>query len=391
MRIKVAGSSAATVSDAIAEIRTKLGDISPGLIISGFNTALSGEEIASALEHAFSCPVLGGSSCKGALCIEGEQGLSKAGVAVLAIEDPGGNYGVGHKTIEDSARAAASAALDMALYSSGRGYESPAIIWCVLPPGQEEDILQGFADVVGESVPIFGGSSADNDVSGQWQQFTEISTGTNQISVAVFYPSDKLGAAFSSGYEPTETQLEVTESCERQLKTLDGATAAVRYNDVTEGAIASQLNGGNVLPLTTLFPLGRRIENGSGVDDYLLSHPDAVNKDGSIALFSRIDQGETLYLMQGSRSSLLSRAKRVVSTAIKLLPEGKEPAGVLMIYCAGCMLTIEDEINVMLSGLQEAFPGLPIFGLYTFGEQGCFLDGHSRHGNLMISAVAFSQ
>ena len=68
-----------------------------------------------------------------------------------------------------------------------------------------------------------------------------------------------------------------------------------------------------------------------------------------------------------------------------------EPAGVLMIYCAGCMLAIDDDLEDMVDGLRNCYPDLPIMGFYTFGEQGCFMDGKSRHGNLMISALVFAK
>ena len=61
-----------------------------------------------------------------------------------------------------------------------------------------------------------------------------------------------------------------------------------------------------------------------------------------------------------------------------------------MIYCAGCMLAIETDLTLMINDLRRSHPHLPIMAMYTFGEQGCFLDGKSRHGNLMISALVFS-
>jgi|TARA_E500000178_G_C16496825_1_gene519861 hypothetical protein len=108
-------------------------------------------------------------------------------------------------------------------------------------------------------------------------------------------------------------------------------------------------------------------------------------------MFSEVEENEDLVLMEGSISSLTSRAERVINNAIMLLPENRQPIGVLMIYCAGCRLMVGDEIDNMLCSLQEKFASLPICGPFTFGEQGRFLDGKNRHGNLMISAVVFSQ
>ena len=143
--------------------------------------------------------------------------------------------------------------------------------------------------------------------------------------------------------------------------------------------------------LTSSAPLGRPVALDNGAVNYLLCHPDSVDTNGALHVFSEVKEGEELVLMEGSISSLIARAERVINNAIMLLPEGKKPVGVLMIYCAGCRLMVGDEINFMLYSLQEKFSSLPICGPFTFGEQGRFLDGKNRHGNLMISAVVFSQ
>tara|TARA_B100002049_G_scaffold8551_1_gene6176 strand:+ start:87 stop:278 length:192 start_codon:yes stop_codon:yes gene_type:complete len=57
-----------------------------------------------------------------------------------------------------------------------------------------------------------------------------------------------------------------------------------------------------------------------------------------------VEEGGELVLMEGSISSVTSRAERVINNAVVLLPENRTPIGVLMIYCAGCRLMVGDEI-----------------------------------------------
>ncbi|NNJ67935.1 MAG: hypothetical protein HKP54_07825, partial [Boseongicola sp.] len=64
-------------------------------------------------------------------------------------------------------------------------------------------------------------------------------------------------------------------------------------------------------------------------------------------------------------------------------------AGALMIYCGGCMLAVQEQLDDVAAGVREALPGVPFLGVFTFGEQGVVLDGRNRHGNLMISAIVF--
>lgn len=361
------------------------------LLLVAFNIEIDAAALQQALIQQQSCPILAGSSCLGGMAIAAQHCLSHASISVLAIHDPQGRYGVGSDSSTKGAQQAAEAALEQALDNSGSNAESPALLWCMLHPGEEEAALQGFADVVGPQVPVIGGSSADNDVSGQWLQFTRDQLGHDLFACAVISPSTPLGISFSSGYEPSGETLTATHCEQRLIHQLDQQSAALRYNQLTAGAIEDALKGGNVLAKTTLHPLGRRIPNPSGVDDYLLSHPDAVTEDGGLSLFSVVDSGEQLHLMRGSSRSLIQRAARVLENAQQLLPEGYRPAGAIMVYCAGCMLTINDDIEQMVNHTAVAAQGTPLCGFYTFGEQGCFLDGTNRHGNLMISAVVFSQ
>ncbi|MBA55593.1 MAG: hypothetical protein CMK89_14155 [Pseudomonadales bacterium] len=392
MDVRAASSDALTLDEAVDEVAQQLHGFAPTVLVVGFSTGFSGEALATELERRFRCIIAGCTSCRGAFSISGSASAAQASLSLLAIQDPEGNYGVGqYKLNPDDVMSSARNALDMALYASGRGYESPAVIWCMLPPGEEERIIAGFQSIVGEKVPILGGSSADNDVSGQWQQISTLTADSSQIVVLVLYPSSPLSYAFSSGYQPGANKVTVTKCNGRLLEELNHVSAPLLYNQLTQNAIETRLQGGDILSASTLFPLGRLVSSSSHYEEYLLSHPHMVTPDGAITLFSEVAEGEELTIMAGSRDSLIHRAERVLGSAVELLDDNVQPAGVLMIYCAGCMLAIDDDLEDMVDGLRECYPGLPIMGLYTFGEQGCFMDGKSRHGNLMISALVFTK
>jgi hypothetical protein len=55
------------------------------------------------------------------------------------------------------------------------------------------------------------------------------------------------------------------------------------------------------------------------------------------------------------------------------------------------MLTVRDRIDQVVAGLDEGLGGAPFLGCFTFGEQGCFVGGENRHGNLMISVTVFAR
>ncbi|MHC6645308.1 FIST signal transduction protein [Alteromonas sp. HB246098] len=391
MNIQTFALQCGSTASVTSQLENILSDTRPSLLIGYGNTDLPLETLASTINDT-ALPFFISSSCLGALLCDNNIASPTCDLALFCINDENGAFGVGSADITDcSPFKAGATSLQKALANAERPYESPALIWCSLPPGNEERILEGFASVVGTKVPIFGGSMADNTVSGNWCTATETSSGPQTVAVAVLYPSTPLGLSYSSGYKPTETVFKATTAQGRQLQQLDNGKASTIYNNATNGLIADQLNGGQILGLTSSAPLGKPVALDNGAVNYLLCHPDSVDEDGTLNVFSEVQEGEELVLMEGNITSLTSRAERVINNAIMLLPENKTPVGVLMIYCAGCRLMVGDEINAMLNSLQKTFPSLPICGPFTFGEQGRFLDGKNRHGNLMISAVVFSQ
>lgn len=335
--------------------------------------------------------VLGGTSCLGVMTEDGAHVDDGIGLGVLAVHDPEGSFGVAVEPIAGDPRKASAAAIARAIDAAGRTGEPPELVWVIGVPGHEERLLLGIQDVIGGEVPIAGGSAADNDVSGNWQLFAGGEPHREAVAVCALYPSRPVHYAFHSGYTPTERTAVVTRAEGRVLHELDGRPAAEVYNEWTEGTVAAALpGGGNVLGSTTLFPLGRAVGEVGGEPYFRLSHPDAVTPERGLSLFTDIHVGEKVVLMQGTRSSLVARAGRVARAALaEAHLDTAQIAGALVVYCAGCMLTVREELDKVAAELRAALGGKPFLGTFTFGEQGCFVGGENHHGNLMISVVVF--
>jgi hypothetical protein len=342
-------------------------------------------------ELAPDVPVHGSSSCRGVMT---ERGFFADGLGVLCVADDKGSFGVGGSAAgssDESTRAAATNALLEALARAGRSGEVPDLIWLTAPPGREELVLQGIADLVGSEVPVVGGSSADDDASGHWKQLANGTVYEDAVVVSALFASQPLSLAFQSGYTPTDCVGRVTEANNRTLSRIDERPAAEVYNEWTGGLIDEELKStGSVFRKTTLAPLGRIQESPSGVPRYLLAHPESVLGNGALTVFARVKEGERICLMRGSSDGLLARAERVARTALDLSePRIATAAGALVIYCGGCMLTVEAQMGRVAAGLNEALRGAPFLGLFSFGEQGAFVPGDNRHSNLMVSVVTF--
>lgn len=333
------------------------------------------------------------SSCIGAASSFGVDQISDRRLTFLVVDDPAGNYGVASVVqTEGEIIQLAAQTVHAAILRAGRPAELPALIWCMQAPGFEEQIIAGIQQVVGDQVPIFGGSAGDNDVTGQWCLYDGKNVDGQLMVIAVLYPSVPISQYFSSGYSHFANCGIVTSARHRRVISINNQPAAEVYNNCLHQAGSLPLSPGNVLAQTTFYPMGREILS-QDLTFSVLSHPLEVHPDGSIDLLSEIEIGEQLHVMQGSQIQLVNRAGHVarVATNMLRLQHDTTPSAAIVIYCAGCMLAVRDQIEQVQQSLSQALPDIPFLVAFTFGEQGCFADGFNRHGNLMISTVLFGQ
>lgn len=383
----------AAVAEAWAKASSKLAQPRLVLVASTVRYDL-GAVHAALVETLGDLPFMGGTSSGGVMTDEGFFGTDGPGLALFAIEDGGGDYGVGHAPLGSSPREAAGRAVRAALADAGCEGQLPAAVWMITSPGGEEDVVRGIADVVGQDVPLVGGSAADNTIGGNWRQFVRGGVLENHVCVAVLFPSCAMHTSFHSGYDATSHQGVITRAEGRTVFEIDGRPAAQVYNQWLDGALDSVLaaDGGALLAKTNLHPLGRFIREVKGVPYYVLSHPEHANADGSLRLFTDVRVGETLVCMTGTVGNLVARAANVVRAALTnagLTP--RDAKGALIIFCGGCLMTVRDQIAQVHLNVKRALDGVPFMTSFTFGEQGRIADVGNRHGNLMIATLTFTR
>lgn len=392
MRIKTAQSRAAHPENVMAEISSGL-DIAeegqPAFLAIHFGVGTSAAGLADSA-RGLAGAVHGGSSCLGIMTDAGVDIAIGSAVGAFAIWDPAGSYGTSSRDLGTDARAAARQATEAALAAADRAGEIPDLVWLTVTPGREEQVIEGIRSVIGSGAMIVGGSSADNDVSGTWAQFGPEATHRDGVVVSVLFPSPPFASSYQSGYAPTGTSGLVTRVDGRRLYEIDHQPAAEVYHRWTGGAVPTARDGDlSILADATLWPLGRVTRHVAGVPFHLLAHPAVAHPDGSIDLFADVSVGDQIWQMRGSSDSLVARAGRVAEQARKEL--GDQPAGALVVYCGGCMLSVRDRMDEVHAGIDAALGGAPWLGVFTFGEQGVPTGDQAKHGNLMISCTVFGE
>jgi hypothetical protein len=334
----------------------------------------------------------GGSSSLGVM-MRGAFEPNPASFGLLAIVDPKGAYGVGSVVMGPEPRTEVKEALGRALEQAKRPGEVPALVMLTAPPGQEEELLLGIADVVGAHVPVAGGTAGDERVTGHWWQAANQAVGTELVVVTVLFPSGAVVSSFHTGYEATLLHGKITRASGRELHEIDGRPAAQVYNEWTSGLLDDIIGGGKIPQKTSaLNPLGRRAGASGGAVEFVLSFLDTVRPDGTLTIYTTVREGEQIWAMRGTDDSIIGRAGRVARGSLDALSlEGRRPRviGALVMFCAAALALIRERMPEVVAGLDVTLVDSPYLGTFTFGEQGHFLSGGNRHGNMMVSVVLF--
>ncbi|QEP43787.1 hypothetical protein D5085_12035 [Ectothiorhodospiraceae bacterium BW-2] len=390
--VSTQGETEAAIAEIVAQLEQRGGD-SVDLLICYYTENHAPARLQQVLTQLYpKSQIHGCSTCQGVMTEQGYFSEQGSAIAVLAISDPEGSYGSALVPMADGGELGGRQAIEAAIAGAEREGESPELVWLSATPGCEESVIMGIQQVIGDQTPIAGGSAADNSVAGGWSLFNQQQQERQGVLVTAFYPSVELSFAFHSGYYPTAFRGVVTRSSGRTIWEIDHQCAAAVYNRWIDHRLDEVIaqGGGSILSQTTLFPLGR--VGGDGSQRYKLSHPESITAAGGLALFTDMSEGEELILMEGSSESLIHRAGRVADEALTIADMAAEgSSGALVIYCAGCMLTVEAQMGEVVESIKSAIPAVPFLGAFTFGEQGCFIDAGNLHGNLMISIVIFGR
>ncbi len=396
MQLATASSSAPTTDAAIKNALEQLNRriASPDLLIVVGTVGYDMERVHQSVRLAYpNTPIQGGTSCAGVMTDEGFVGEDGRALALFGIEDERGAFGVGAAEMGDDPAGATRKAIEQAMRCADRPGELPTAVWLMSAPGLEEEVVATITETLGPKVPLIGGSSADNTIEGHWRQFDTHGVYQGAVTVALLYMPCYVTTAFHMGYDATEHAGVVTKVDDRLVHEIDGRPAAEVYDEWTGGRIRDIIDagGGNLLERSNLAPIGRSAGRFSGIDCYQLSHPESCDENGSIMLFTDVDEGERLVCMTGSVDNLVARASDAARTAQMVDDVSRDRIrGGLVIFCAGCFLTVQERIDDVHQSFKEAVGDIPFLTAFTFGEQGRMLDGNNKHGNLMISTLLFT-
>jgi len=181
-----------------------------------------------------------------------------------------------------------------------------------------------------------------------------------------------------------------------------------------------------VLAASTACPLGVPVaREGDDAYDYRMMHPSGIyfkkghektQGDAYLKNFASVETGKTdVVLFKASRGDLLGRLTKLKEQLVQQIDRASggssvnsvalssdalraRLSGVLMVYCAGCMMAVNsgkdgaEQMRRLTTTLSNCFAGRPFLAYHPFGEQGFFPSKQvNHHSNLMFSALCFSK
>lgn len=279
----------------------------------------------------------------------------------------------------ETGRMVAMEALDRA----GLDY-APSYYYMVASSKEEEYYVKGIQDIIGD-VPFFGGSAADNALSGDWSIFCDGNSFSDGVAVIFFYTDKPIETVYTGAYHESKNVGIITKiDGDRKLVEIDGEPALKKYAEWTNKN-PDELMGMDLLVASITAPLGVKDTIG---DLIAIRHPMGGNKDYSINIGNKLAVNTAIIQMECTVDELISSTGTTLKDVNNKLDT---PAAYFLVHCGGRKMGIGDRIEEVHKELVKASKGVPFITIFTFGEYG--YNEHTRNtcGGLMLSFTGFEK
>lgn len=225
-------------------------------------------------------------------------------------------------------------------------------------------LLRGIHDVLGEDLPVMGGSAGDDFNFEKTYQYYKGKVFSGSVVALSLEGDFSFGMGAKHGWEAVSLPMTVTKSEGSVVKEIDNKPALSLYEDYFE-KYSEELARGVLAKTIYTYPLGVVTEKG-----FLLRELLMANKEGEITFMADIPKESQVRLMIGNRKKIIAAAEVAAKEAIKSV---KIPKAVIVFNCIGRSkilgLDKKKEINSVRKVVGD---NVPLIGFYTYGEIGPF-------------------
>jgi hypothetical protein len=323
----------------------------------------------------------------------------KGSLAVLGIEAPSWNVGIGIKDMSDAKtpmqiKERTISAIEEAIHDAGKTKEDEPSLVLVAPTKlKEEPILEAIEYIFGKNVRIAGGSPGGPNVTANDHVVK------NGFALAVIYADTKIGAGFHAGIAIDSSKSGVVTDMginRRIIKEINNRPAFEIYRKWADGALDDVNPSESASIWSRSFALVR-VYNLAGNDiGAKVVVPIKVNPDLSMITGANVSEGEHLYFATATKKAYIKRAGTIVQQAmIEAKIKYSELLGGVHYYCRGAAFSQfgknRDNLQVLVNETNKKMKGKPYIGTFTAGEQGNISGYGIFMGNLTSAMAVFGK
>lgn len=394
--------SASAVAEAISMARLRMGAATPKFAYAIYTVGYDADQVIGEFRKQLdpSIKIHGLTTAVGIMTNDGLHKGKVGSVGVMLIGSEDLDFGTGIVDVSKAAKPeeAGRLAITQAIGDAGRSLkEKPSFVIINGTPrhGDDMELLDGIAEVIGNDTLVIGGTAGNDTNDPTWRQFTRQETLTNGMLLTAVYTNRRVGWAFESGFKMTDKGGIVNKSIGKLAYEINGRPALDVYNEWLGGGLLDQiakLSFIDLMKVTALNPLGRVIRNNEGqVGLYTIQPaPTADNfKDRTLPLAAAMPQGSEIKLLAATWQTILNRAESIPRQAlIKGTMEPQDALFGILTLCRGAAYALpETEMPKIPILTDSVIEGTPFIGVVSRGEQGLLENIRNVNANLVEAMV----
>ena len=242
------------------------------------------------------------------------------------------------------------------------------------------EILEELKRLSRGSLPIFGGSSADDwRMEGNYVLLGQQAY-PDSVLVAVFETQLRFGIGLAHGFRPGTRRATVTRVQGHEVLELDGKPAAEMYAQMLD--TPREALAGQHLTLTTGQPAGTPDIYGQ----YSINVASYFTSQEGVRFSQPVPEGSVLAIMEADKDTMIAAGREALRKAL-LRGSLIDPAIAFVFSCALRTRILGERTAEEIADM----PDVPLVGFYSFGEQGLADDGVNRHNNEVITVLVLGQ
>lgn len=230
--------------------------------------------------------------------------------------------------------------------------------------GDQQDVLRGIYHELGAAVPVVGGCAGDKLKMEKTYQFHGSRVLTNAVVAAAIGSDGPFGVGVRHGWMPVGKPMTVTSSSGTIIQELDSRPALEVYLEQFDQPVTLTDKAADFTRFALRHPLALARRTGEPLVRLLTG---ACPDEGWLRTMAAVPEGANVWLMTGDDQSVLDATDAACADAFADLAE--PPKGVVVFDCITRRDMLgEPGIRREIDRIAEHAPGVPIAGLFTYGE-----------------------